>query len=449
MGIFDILAVPLGYILWFIYRFIGNYFISIFLFTLVVRAATFPLSLKSQKSQADRAKLAPRLERLQKKYAQDKQKLQQKQMELYEKEGVSMTGGCLPMVIQMVVLMGIISVIYMPLTHLARIPAPVIQASISAVQLPTEKNAEGKDVEVAPEKAPGKVKAGDLTGYYRELRMMKALDANKADVVSAIDALAADQRGNKSGQAYYDQMLYIRQDFMLFGQSMLDSPWTEKGFGGISPLWLIPLLSWLTALGSSLISMRYTKMATTPGEKQPGQGCSNVMLIGLMPLFSLFITFTVPGGVGIYWICSNLIAVVQTIILNTIYNPVKIRAQAQAEYEERRRRKAEDKKRLAEARMREEEEARRLAKEEEQQKVKAREEAAAAARKPKTPTKNPNKLKKKEAAAAAQDSLDEAEPEPEESAAIESDEAPDETGTTEPGGTQTMDDTDDDTDAHQ
>lgn len=115
---------------------------------------------------------------------------------------------------------------------------------------------------------------------------------------------------------------------------MLDNPFS--GFGDINILWLIPLISGLTALASSLISMRFTKMATS-GEQQPGQGCSNVMLLVLMPAFSLFITFTVPGGVGIYWICSNVIAVAQTILLNQIYNPAKIRAQAEKEYEERRR----------------------------------------------------------------------------------------------------------------
>lgn len=77
--IFDIIAVPLGYVLSFIYNILPNYFVAIFLFTLVVRAATFPLSLKSQKSQAERAKLAPRLERIQKKYAQDRQKMALKQ----------------------------------------------------------------------------------------------------------------------------------------------------------------------------------------------------------------------------------------------------------------------------------------------------------------------------------------------------------------------------------
>lgn len=129
-------------------------------------------------------------------------------------------------------------------------------------------------------------------------------------------------------------MQAIRRNFDFFGRTMLDNPFS--GFGDINILWLIPLISGLTALASSLISMRFTKMATS-GEQQPGQGCSNVMLLVLMPAFSLFITFTVPGGVGIYWICSNVIAVAQTILLNQIYNPAKIRAQAEKEYEERRR----------------------------------------------------------------------------------------------------------------
>ena len=63
MDIFNIIAVPLGYVLWFIYRFVTNYFVAIFIFTLLVRLLMFPLSLKSQKSQAERARLAPRLER--------------------------------------------------------------------------------------------------------------------------------------------------------------------------------------------------------------------------------------------------------------------------------------------------------------------------------------------------------------------------------------------------
>ena len=117
-AIFDVIATPLGWLMSFIYKGIPEYLVAIFLFTLLVRLILFPLSLKTQKSQADRARLAPRLERIKKKYEKDPKKLQEKQMALYEKHGVSMTGGCMPMLLQMLVLFGIISVIYSPLKHI-------------------------------------------------------------------------------------------------------------------------------------------------------------------------------------------------------------------------------------------------------------------------------------------------------------------------------------------
>ena len=215
-SIFNIIGIPLGYVLWFIYKFIKNYFVAIFLFTLLVRAATFPLSLKSQKSQADRAKLAPRLERIQKKYAQDKQKLQQKQMELYEKEGVSMTGGCLPMVLQMVILMGIISVIYSPMTNLMRVPAPVINATVAAVTQPYV-DEEKKTLDTQP----NKVDPTKLTGYYKELETLKVLEPNKDAIITAIGNLSDADRKDKTAQAYYEEMNEIRQDFSFFGNLSL------------------------------------------------------------------------------------------------------------------------------------------------------------------------------------------------------------------------------------
>lgn len=175
MDIFNIIAVPLGYVLWFIYRFVTNYFVAIFIFTLLVRLLMFPLSLKSQKSQAERARLAPRLERLQKKYQKDPQKLQQKQMELYEKEGVKMTAGCLPMAIQFILLFGIISVIYSPLTHLSRIPSAVVNAAAEAVTMQTDDD--GNLIQ-----DPNKVTPQNMTGYYRELRTLMVLENNEADI---------------------------------------------------------------------------------------------------------------------------------------------------------------------------------------------------------------------------------------------------------------------------
>ncbi len=341
-AIFDILAIPLGWLMSFIYNLVPEYMLAIFLFTLIVRVILFPLSLKTQKSQADRARLAPRLERLKKKYEKDPKKLQEKQMALYEKHGVSMTGGCMPMLVQMLVLFGIISVIYSPLKHIAGIPENVISASSSTLV------------------SAGVMTENDQKGYYEEMKMLNNLDEYETEIkASIVNAGYSEQQT----ETYVAEMKEIKKDFMFFGKNLLENPW-NGGFAGISISWLIPLISGLTAFLSSLLSLHYTKQMTA-AENQQAQGCSNVMMMVWMPAFSLFITFTVPGGVGIYWICSNLIALLQTYILNQIYNPAKIRAQAEIEYEERRRQKQEDKKRLAEARAKEQRE---LAKQQQEQK---------------------------------------------------------------------------------
>lgn len=361
-GIFEFLAIPLGWLMRIIYSVIPEYLIAIFLFTLLVRVILFPLSLKSQKSQADRARLAPRIERLKKKYEKDPKKLQEKQMALYEKHGVSMTGGCMPLLVQMLVLFGIISVIYAPLKHIAGVPDQVVNTSVNAMSFDyseyekKKKNNTATAEETAAyeaAKAAGLLDRAQFQGYYKEMRMLNSLDTYKDNVKQALlkDANCTEEQAT----AYIAEMQEFKKDFMFFGKNLLENPWNEKGFGGISILWLIPLLSGLTAFFSSCLSLHYTKQATA-AESQPGQGCSNTMMMVWMPGFSLFITFTVPGGVGIYWICSNLIALLQTFVLNKIYDPVKIRQQAEIEYEERRRKKQEDKKRLAEARAREQRE---------------------------------------------------------------------------------------------
>ena len=345
--IFDFLAVPLGFILKLIYDFVGsNYLVAIFLFTLLMKVVLFPLSMYTQKGQADRARLAPRLERLQKKYADDRQKLQEKTQALYEKEGVKMTGGCLPMLLQMVLLFGIIATIYKPVTLLSDVPDNVVSTSIEAITYENyEKDADGNLVDA--ELLTGKIKKAELQGYYGELRLLSKLEANRDDIIAR---LVKDVEGvdTAKAEAYYAEMLTMSQSMKLGSVSLLDQPW-QNGFAGINWLWLIPLISGITAFAASYITTRQTKKMQPQGEGAvPGQGCTTAMTMGMMPIFSLYISFIVPGGVGLYWIFSNLLGIVQTIILNKIYDPVKIRAQAEIDDEERRRQRREDKKRLAE-----------------------------------------------------------------------------------------------------
>ena len=354
MGFLDFLGKPLGIAMSFIYQWIPNYFITLFIFTFLVRLLLFPISLKQQKSAMDRAKIAPALERLQKKYANDRQKLAEKQQQLYEKHGVSMTAGCLPMLLSMVVLFGVIAAIYSPLTNLSR---PAIPESIVAVS--QQAIIDG-----------GEIKEADFKGYYGELRLMKNAEAYKEEILAQLTkpSEAAAERAGKSveviqgevnalggADAVYNQIVEMGDQFTILNTeySLLDQPWS--GWSGINFLWIIPLTSGLTSFFVSWISTKNNKKVM--GD-QPGAGCTNNMMMIYMPAMSLFIAFTVPGAVGIYWIFSNILSMVQTVILYKIYDPAKARAEAEAEYQERRRKKAEDKKRLAQARQREEAEAR-------------------------------------------------------------------------------------------
>ncbi len=338
MGLFSILAEPLGMVMHWIYQLVNSYFVALLIFTLASRLLLFPLSINNQKNQADRARLAPRLERIQKKYAQDRQKMAMKQQELYEKEGVKMTAGCLPMLVQMLVLFSIIAVIYKPLTYMQQVPEEHINACISvAVDTLDENDKNDKNMITQME---------NEKSYYRELYLCKLIDGNQDAMVAKLvsdcklsetDALATVQTIEQTGS-----------EFSIFGRSLLEVPTTY----GIMPnwTWLIVLASGLSAFLSSVLSMHYSKASMSAEQQQMG-GCSTNMMMYMMPLMSLVFSFTVPAGVAVYWTFSNLLAMVQTVVLNAMWNPAKIRAQAEAEYTERRRQRKADKERLKAARL--------------------------------------------------------------------------------------------------
>ena len=334
-AIFSLFAGPLGWLMRQIYKLIPSYFVALLIFTVLTRLILFPLSIKNQKSQADRARLAPRLERIQKKYAQDRQKAMMKQQELYEREGVKMTGGCLPMLVQMLVLFSVIAVIYKPLTYIQQVPQEQINTCIEvAVDNMDEKKDKDRISQMKSE-----------TSYYRELYLFDEIGDNRQEMIDAL----MEKHELPLGKAteVVAGIEKTGKEFSIFGISLLEVP-TEYG---IKPnwLWLIVLASGLSAFFSGQLSMRYTKASMSMEQQQAG-GCNNAMMY-MMPLMSLVFSFTVPAGVAVYWTFSNLLAMVQTVILNAMWNPAKIRAQAEAEYAERRRKRREDKERLKAARL--------------------------------------------------------------------------------------------------
>ena len=104
---FDIIAIPFEYILNFFESITGSYAVAIILFSLAVQLLMFPLSVKQQKSMAKQAKLRPKLDALKEKCGDDRQKYSMEMNELYQRENISPMGGCMPMLIRMLLLLGV------------------------------------------------------------------------------------------------------------------------------------------------------------------------------------------------------------------------------------------------------------------------------------------------------------------------------------------------------
>ena len=131
-----LLAKPMGYLLMWLYQLIGNYGICLILFTIAVKLVTYPLYEKQIVSTVKMSKVQPKLKELQQKYGKDQQTYNEKVQELYQKEGVSMTGGCMPMVVQMVVIMALFALLRNPMTYFGSMESSSADMMLFAIHEP-------------------------------------------------------------------------------------------------------------------------------------------------------------------------------------------------------------------------------------------------------------------------------------------------------------------------
>ena len=291
--IYTIFGYPLGWIMWACFKVLPIYGVALVLFTLIVRVCLVPLSIKQQKSMVKMQIFRPRMEEIQKKYANNREKMNEEMMKLYEEEHYNPASGCLPMLIQMPILFGLYDVIQRPITHLLRISGPVIdQATEIAATVLNNANL-AKD-------------------YSRQIRIIDAVNTNP-DAFSGLG----------------DFVSKVQTLDLSIGPIDL----TQQPTFALNLLILIPIFSFLTSLPVSFVSMRQT--ADMSGNAAAAAGMSKSMMI-MMPLMSAWISFVVPAGLGVYWIISNILMAVQTYLLNKFMNPKELAEKARKEAEERR-----------------------------------------------------------------------------------------------------------------
>ncbi len=284
----NFLGVPLGWVMKFIYSFIQNYGLSIVVFTILVKLLMLPMAVKQQKSSAKMAIVQPQMIELQKKYANNQQKLSEELTALYAREGYNPTSGCLPLFIQFPIIMGLYDVIYKPMTHVLGIGKDLV--------------AQATEIATSLGMLPEKVYSAEpyiITAVQKDPSAFSALGS---DIVNEIQTL----------------------DLNFLGINLGDTPTMA-----LNLLLLIPLLSFASSMLMTLMSMR--NMDTGNNPSMSGMKATMYM----MPFLSAWICFSVPAGVGMYWTVSNLLSIVQTAVLNKFYNPKEMAEKARIESERR------------------------------------------------------------------------------------------------------------------
>lgn len=288
----------MGYIIEFIYNLVQNYGVAIILFTLLIKMLLFPLNIKSQKAMKKQQKIQPILAELQKKYANDQEKLNRETMKLYKDNNISMTGGCLPMLIQMPILIGLYQVIQRPLSYLLHVDfneSSVIKKVYELRDMFAPANLAQHTEEV-------------LANSYQMNIAQWAEQAGFTDWVINFKLFFLDLANVPSNAfTYIGEVLQGNMEHI-----------------GVVSLLLIPILAVLSSLGSMQISKLSSGQKKQPSNsaENPANQMSNTMM-WMMPVMTGFFTLTLPAGIGLYWIISSVIQIVQQISLDIYFKNKK------------------------------------------------------------------------------------------------------------------------------
>lgn len=294
----EIMAIPFGFALHYLFEFTSNYLLSLLIITLVVRLAMLPQTIKQQKNSAKQMRLQAKVNKIRAKYAtlnprEAQMKISEETQELYRREGFSMGNmGCLPMIIQLIVMLGLYGAIYSPLSLVLRLSESVMTElkrgyDFFISSLPTEQ-----------------ITASLKNDYYFELNALNKF----ADFKDSLDPSIVTQ----------DIIAKIEnfiENFQILGIDLTDTPSQWRTLGWI--LILIPVFAGITAMLTSVFMFLKQRKTNPEIAKNPMMGCMTFM----SPLMSIFFSYQMPAGIGFYWIISNILSFIQTVALHFAVKP--------------------------------------------------------------------------------------------------------------------------------
>ena len=296
-----------------LYSFIGNYGACMIIFTLLVKLLVLPLDYKSRKGMRHMTSMQPQIEKLQKKYANDKEKLNQKTAELYRSAGVSPLSGCLPMIISMVILW--IMWGSMRLVANTELVKQSLQLLITGEQV-NESFLWIRNIWVADSPFhPMIAISSDFQQIPADIWTSVFATLSEADVAAlAPMGIAADTISATTVSAALSQLPLYAQETAL-NQTL---PYINIL---ISKLYLYANNNGWFVLPIAAAVSQFAMTASQPQQPSANnqQGGMGNFMKYFFPLFSLWLCSSYSAMFALYWVVSNLFAWVEQIVFNKIF----------------------------------------------------------------------------------------------------------------------------------
>ena len=302
----DLITVPFGWLLGQLYHLTSNYGVAMILFALAVNLVLTPINAKSKKSMMKMSRMQPKIQEIQRKYANDQQKQNEAMQQLQREEGASMgMGGCLWSFVPLFILFPLFTVIREPITYILGESADVTAQIIEVI-----KNA-----------SPALFEASRAGGYYDQVIAASAIADHAAILQAAIPGISADTLAG------------INFNFIGINLGLIPSwqfwAWDAFNWANIGAF-LIPVIS----AASQVVQMKMTQKSNDSvitdekgvqdkemaANSQTAQ--TNQMMVWMMPLMSLWIGFTVSAGLSLYWFIGGVFRMISDPIMTAHYRKV-------------------------------------------------------------------------------------------------------------------------------
>lgn len=279
--------------------------ISIILLTIFTRCLMIPLSYKQQKSMFKMQALSPELKKIQEKYKgsttdpEIQRKMQMETQKLYSENNVSPFSGCLPMLIQLPIFLGLYHVMQNPFKYIDIINQ--VYTQLSTIVL-TAAQSDSTVLELVRS-----------FGQFGSVPDGTTIDVNLFNrIINILGPAEVDQLKTAIASADFDTAYATKNSIEYF----LGLNLTETVGFSLTPKLIIPILSGVTTFLSSWLMTKKNK--TTDPAMKSQQRIMNIT----MPLMMAWITMSLPGGIGVYWIVSNIFQLCQQFFLNRHFEKI-------------------------------------------------------------------------------------------------------------------------------